>query len=304
MFASDFYPAAGPGLQLRWRDSWIEIFPESEFAETCRERPGRAKMYRRTAKAYERCSGDYSLTVADKEAVLDYGGRFEKANTAPDRDFDIGKTKIIFTDSSRSSVGTVLWQQESSGDQKGKPTFEEVGIRCSWQRGFRRQFAGAFKIPRTKTKRRITLESTLRPGQLHFRRELLEVYDRKCCLSEFDVERALEAAHILPYQGVEYDDVRNGLLVRADLHRLFDAHLLSIHPKTLTIHLSPKLAQESSYVELAGKKLCLPKAKSCHPADVALLHHWNRFKNEPSNRVLHPTRPSGAPVAASSRLAP
>jgi len=41
---------------------------------------------------------------------------------------------------------------------------------------------------------------------------------------------ALEAAHIKPFSEVKAHDVRNGLLLRSDLHRLFDLGYVSVRP--------------------------------------------------------------------------
>ena len=41
-------------------------------------------------------------------------------------------------------------------------------------------------------------------------------------------EEVLQAAHILPYTDAETNKIDNGLLLRADLHNLFDLYLISI----------------------------------------------------------------------------
>lgn len=57
---------------------------------------------------------------------------------------------------------------------------------------------------------------------------MLERYGAECCITGCTVDTLLEAAHIIPYRGDQTNDVTNGLLLRVDLHRLFDAHLLSM----------------------------------------------------------------------------
>ncbi|MEO2018753.1 MAG: HNH endonuclease signature motif containing protein [Fuerstiella sp.] len=51
----------------------------------------------------------------------------------------------------------------------------------------------------------------------------------------------LEAAHIRPYRRPEDNDVQNGLLLRADIHTLFDLNLLGIEPGTWQIHIHPRI---------------------------------------------------------------
>lgn len=67
-----------------------------------------------------------------------------------------------------------------------------------------------------------------RRGQTDFRTRLLAAYGRRCCISGCRVEALLEAAHIRPHALEPNYDTRNGLLLRADLHTLYDLHLLGV----------------------------------------------------------------------------
>ena len=80
-----------------------------------------------------------------------------------------------------------------------------------------------------------------RQGQGQFRAQLLEAYRNRCALSDWDVTDALEAAHILRYSCLAANHVQNGLLLRADLHTLFDLHLFAVDPESLKVTISPKL---------------------------------------------------------------
>ena len=66
-----------------------------------------------------------------------------------------------------------------------------------------------------------------RLGQGSFRVVVTEAYNRKCAMTGESTLLALEAAHIVPYAEEGAHDVRNGLLLRADFHRLFDAGLVA-----------------------------------------------------------------------------
>lgn len=125
-------------------------------------------------------------------------------------------------------------------------------------------------------RRRVTTSIVQRQGQTEFRRQLLEAYDNQCPVTGCDVPVALEAAHIIPYQGPETNHVTNGLLLRADLHTLFDLYLLSIHPESYEITLAPDL-YESCYQELAGRNLRLPANVSAIPNKEALRKHYELF---------------------------
>ena len=97
----------------------------------------------------------------------------------------------------------------------------------------------------------------LRRGQPAFRRNLLAAYERKCCISGWGPEAVLEAAHIEEHSKSGLNALSNGLLLRSDLHVLFDEGLLKIHPETRAVVLSQTL-ERSPYWELNGKQLRLP----------------------------------------------
>lgn len=69
---------------------------------------------------------------------------------------------------------------------------------------------------------------TARRGQTEFRKRLLDAYGRRCCISGCREEALLEAAHIRPHAEEPNYSTRNGLLLRADLHTLYDLHLLGV----------------------------------------------------------------------------
>jgi ribosomal protein L37AE/L43A len=112
----------------------------------------------------------------------------------------------------------------------------------------------------------------VRQGQVEFRQRLLDAYDRRCAITGCDAEDALEAAHIIPYQGAHTNDVRNGLLLRADLHTLFDRLLLTIDPGSMRVVLAPVL-RPTSYGELEGRTIRLPAQRALRPSSVALARH-------------------------------
>ena len=85
----------------------------------------------------------------------------------------------------------------------------------------------------------------------------------------------IEAAHIKPYRGIEDHHVQNGLLLRADIHTLFDLNLIGIKPKTLEVTVNQTLLG-SIYQELAGQRLKLSNGNM--PALAELIKRWEEFK--------------------------
>lgn len=79
-------------------------------------------------------------------------------------------------------------------------------------------------------RKKIIQEVVRRQGQPKFRKALLSAYGEKCVVSGCNVVDVLEAAHIAPYLGEQSNTVQNGLLLRADIHTLFDLGKLKITP--------------------------------------------------------------------------
>ncbi|MEZ5080348.1 MAG: HNH endonuclease signature motif containing protein [Thermoleophilia bacterium] len=125
------------------------------------------------------------------------------------------------------------------------------------------------------TRRRIIAGIIQRRGQARFRGQLVRAYDGACAMSGCGITEVLEAAHITPYLGPETNRPQNGLLLRADLHTLFDLGLIAIEPHTMKVHLAPTL-RDSEYGRLAGIPLRLPREAWLAPSPEALRQHWER----------------------------
>ena len=115
-------------------------------------------------------------------------------------------------------------------------------------------------------------EQTIRDGQQHFRMAVLEAYNNQCAITETNLPAALEAAHIAPYMGSTSNAVSNGLCLRADIHALFDRHMLAIHEDSLTVLLSSTV-RTRTYGYLDGAHLHVPRKMIHRPDREALAHH-------------------------------
>ena len=128
----------------------------------------------------------------------------------------------------------------------------------------------------TDARKRINTAIVQRQGQSKFRTELLKAYSGQCAITDCDAEAALEAAHIFPYLGTGTNHVTNGLLLRADIHTLFDLYLISIDPDTSEIVVSSSLLN-TCYKELNGKSLKPPQDYASSPSPQALARHYETF---------------------------
>lgn len=110
----------------------------------------------------------------------------------------------------------------------------------------------------------------IREGQSAFRRALLDVYPR-CAVSGTTVEATLDAAHVSPYKGLQSHEVRNGLILRKDIHRLFDDHLLTIDGAG-RVRVSPAVT-DPTYRAMDGRPATLPTDTEARPDRVVLEAH-------------------------------
>lgn len=136
------------------------------------------------------------------------------------------------------------------------------------------QPAAELELLRTDQRTVRTQASVVRPRQGNFRSALFQRYGGTCCITDCRVDTLLEAAHIIPYRGDQSDDVGNGLLLRVDLHRLFDAYLVTINPSTLEVEVSSTI-DDAEYQAYHGKRLFKLSPK---PRSLFLDAHYAAFK--------------------------
>lgn len=121
-----------------------------------------------------------------------------------------------------------------------------------------------------------------RLGQGAFRIMVTDSYDRRCAMTSERTLPALEAAHIRPYSEGGEHSPSNGLLLRRDLHALFDGGYLTVTP-ALKIEVSRRIKEEfengKHYYALEGQSILVPKDAMHRPDKAALeWHNEKRFR--------------------------
>jgi putative restriction endonuclease len=111
-----------------------------------------------------------------------------------------------------------------------------------------------------------------REGQPKFRNDLLIAYGYACAVTNCNLVEVLEAAHILPFMGILTNNIQNGLLLRSDIHTLFDKGLLAIDTNSWEVLIDPKL-NGTEYEAFGNQTLRLPTAPGCWPSVEALRKH-------------------------------
>jgi len=115
-----------------------------------------------------------------------------------------------------------------------------------------------------------------RLGQGAFRIAVTEAYERQCAVTGGRVLPALEAAHIKPYSVGGAHAVSNGILMRTDIHRVFDSGYVTID-SDLRFVVSDRVKSDfnngNEYRRLQGTKLLVPADPKFSPDRHALEWH-------------------------------
>jgi putative restriction endonuclease len=117
-----------------------------------------------------------------------------------------------------------------------------------------------------------------RRGKTAFRAALRERYCDRCVISGCTIIDLLEAAHIDPMRSPGLDEPANGLLLRADLHTLFDLDLIGINPADHTVVVKDALS-DPDYRRFHNRSLNDAVIRVLNKE--ALQHRWERFLVRP-----------------------
>lgn len=124
-------------------------------------------------------------------------------------------------------------------------------------------------------RRRVLTDIVRRQGQPAFRKRLIEAYGGTCAITGCNLLAVLEAAHVHPYMGEHTNVVSNGLLLRADIHTLFDLRLISVEPNTFKVLVSPEL-DGTDYAALRRRAVRSPALPEQRVSTDALAWHRSR----------------------------
>jgi putative restriction endonuclease len=121
-----------------------------------------------------------------------------------------------------------------------------------------------------------------RLGQGSFRILVTDIYQRRCAVTQEKTLPALDVAHILPYSESGEHVVNNGILLRRDLHALFDQGYVTITP-SLKFQVSKKIKEEfengRDYYRLQDTQLWLPDNPANRPSQQYIKwHNDNKYR--------------------------
>jgi putative restriction endonuclease len=159
-------------------------------------------------------------------------------------------------------------------EQPGMSLWQEVGIRIAARQVPNAAHGDLFREPGARYGSPVFTRPRL--GQGSFKFAVIDAYQRKCAVTGERVLPVLEAGHIRPYgEGGEHR-IDNGLLLRRDIHRLFDRGYLTVTP-AMKVLVSQRLHEEfdngQDYLSLNGATINLPVADEDRPNPEFLEWH-------------------------------
>ena len=120
-------------------------------------------------------------------------------------------------------INTVGGKRYSTDMREGKRLWDDLMLRTQVPA------TKGFSEPRPMFGEPVLVRPRL--GQGGFRVSVIQAYERRCVVTGEKTLPALEAAHILSVKDQGTHETSNGLLLRRDLHALFDQHYLTIAPR-------------------------------------------------------------------------
>jgi putative restriction endonuclease len=224
-------------------------------------------------EAFREANGAHSLPEMRARIA-----RYRRADPSDRSDFEIGcriLTQPFFFDEAgwiaippSWSPTIVSFKTYTTGDAEGLALWDAVNDRLN-----RPKFSGM-----AETQARFGEPHLIRPrlGQGAFRVLVTDTYNRRCAITQERTLPALEAAHIRPYSDGGEHEARNGLLLRRDIHSLFDAGYVTVTPD-LHFEVSRRIKEEFEngrhYYELHGKPIRPPDDALRRPDPEALTWH-------------------------------
>lgn len=121
--------------------------------------------------------------------------------------------------------------------------------------------------------------TAVRVGQRAFKALVQEAYGRRCAVTGDKIVPVLQAAHIRPVNAAGENRVDNGMLLRSDVHTLFDRGYLGVHPERRRLMVSPRLradwgnGEEFYQLAHADNPISVPKRTADRPHRDFLTWH-------------------------------
>jgi len=238
---SDYVFGAG------WIDS-IEVSPQEKIryrCPSCKETDIKERTRKRPVYWCSSCHTAFDTPIEENLNVETYIANYSRTFEWSDRFFSVKVLEPAFVAHSKQNpireLDVFLL----------RPLLErDLGISAPWwnaQAGEGEKITGGHTLGVRKN----------RIGQQRFREASLARHGEVCAFTGMQPPASLEAAHLVPYSKNAEHDVKGGLLLRRDLHVLFDRHLITIDPDTWSIQVAPRLMPYPDLAILDGRPVLI-----------------------------------------------
>jgi putative restriction endonuclease len=177
------------------------------------------------------------------------------------------------------SMNIVKFKGYDTDDAEGRKLWDGVQSALAGQTAFT---IGGFSDVESQARYGEPAHVRPRLGQGAFRILVTDNYRRRCAISGERTLPALDAAYIRPFSDGGNHEASNGILLRRDIHSLFDLGYVTITP-TLQFEVSKRIREEYEngrhYYALHGSNIAVPDNPDRRPDPAALSwHNVHRFK--------------------------
>lgn len=231
-------------------------FKEIYRCPNCRRT--RIQKRKRSEPTYRcsRCAAEFNEPILDSVPVIRYRARHDAAWTPLDGLLDADELRALNTH--RNDINAMRPIDQSAfleavsrnGAFRATVRATQRSPDLSWARppGLQAELSQGFTSALVRVRR----------GQRKFREQILAINGSRCAFTGAAPERVLEAGHLYSYARLGTHDVHGGLMLRRDIHRLFDDGLLSVDPTRLRVDVADELKQFPQYGRLHDGQLEVP----------------------------------------------
>jgi len=225
-----------------------------------------------------KCRGEFETPRVEVVDVLEYQARYDAAWTSLDGLLDGSEIRSLAVNAGDINAMRPLdWAafREALVAKDASRAVERVAARVdlSWpgKPGVPIEAPGGFSHALVRVRR----------GQQQFREQLLATQGSVCAFTGCAPARVLEAGHLYSYAQLGTHFRHGGLMLRRDIHRLFDDGLLAVEPAELRVDVAPSLAAYPQYARLHDEPLTL----RLRDEQVDWLgKHWNEHRVDAQSR--------------------
>lgn len=238
---------------------------------------GRASIKERKTRSprfrCNQCSSEFEVPKSESVVVTRYQSRHDAAWTSLE-DLLSGAELRDLAESPRSqlSMRPLDWARFTTAvAERGKESAVETVLRRALS-----EATSEVNLGKRLSSHGHTLATVrVRRGQQAFRENLLQTFGEVCAFTGEAPSRVLDAGHLYSYAELGEHHEHGGLLLRRDIHRLFDDGSLAINPSNLEIDISDALGPYPQYASLRKQHL---KVRVNEQQTEWLQKHWSQYR--------------------------